>query len=86
MQPSPYDRTMTVLRTRFRRRPVAMTAVVLAFVWICLNVYETVSLGDRFGLGWFDTVRGVVSVSGVGIVALAGLVWLIERTFGDSPR
>jgi hypothetical protein len=33
-----------------------MTAVVLARVWIGLNV------------------------------ALAGGVWLIERTFGDSPR
>ncbi len=27
-----------------------------------------------------------ISLCSIGVVTLAGLVWLIERTFGDSPR
>jgi hypothetical protein len=29
---------------------------------------------------------GIVSASAFGILALAGLVCLVERAFGDSPR
>jgi hypothetical protein len=86
MQPSPYDRTMVVLRTRFRRRPVAATAVVLACVWIAINVYQTGSLWHRTGFGWFNALVNIVSSSAFGVLALAGLVWLVERVFGEEPR
>lgn len=82
MQPSPYDRTMA----RFRRAPVAAAAVVLAFAWIALNVYETAAHWDRFGAGWFVAVTETVSFCASGVFALAGLVWLIERVFGEEPR
>ena len=52
MRPSPYDRTAAVLRVRFRRQPVASTALLLSCVWIALNVYEMASTGtDQEGLG-----------------------------------
>ena len=72
---------------RFRRAPVAATAVVLAFAWIALNVYEVAAHWDRSrGLGWFETVTTTVSLCAIGVVALAALVWLVERVFGEEPR
>ena len=86
MQPSPYDRTTAFLRAGFRRRPVAFAATLLACAWIVLNVYETAAHWDRFTFGWFDPLQQTISLCGIGIFTLAGLVWLVERVFGDSPR
>jgi hypothetical protein len=86
MQPSPYDRTMAVLRIRFRRRPVASAGVLLAAIWVAITVYETASSWGGSSTGWFFRVSDAISLCSIGVVTLAGLVWLIERTFGDGPR
>jgi hypothetical protein len=44
------------------------------------------SLWNETGFRWFDALVGIVSASAFGILALAGLVWLVERAFGDSLR
>ncbi len=86
MQPSPYDRTMKVLRARFSRQPVASTGVLLACAWIGLNVYETAAHWhtNSRGVGWFQAVTATVSLSAVGILAVAALTWLVQRVFGDA--
>jgi hypothetical protein len=86
MQTSPYDRTMKVLRARFRRQPVTSTALLLACAWIGLNVYETAAHwhANSFGLGWFQAVTETVSLSAIGILAVAALAWLIERVLHDA--
>jgi hypothetical protein len=85
MQQSPYDRTMAVLRIRFRRRPVASAGVVLTVVWGAVNIYETALRWGNGSTGWFFQVSQAVTLCSIGVVTLAGLVWLVERTFGDSP-
>ncbi|HEY3766407.1 MAG TPA: hypothetical protein VGL44_14705 [Gaiellales bacterium] len=77
---------MARLRAGFRCSPVAFPATLLAFAWIALNVYETAVHwnGGRFGLGWFDAVSQTVSLSAIGVLLLAGIVWLIERV--SAPR
>ncbi len=84
MQPSPYDRTMARLRAGFRRSPVAFPATLLAFAWIALNVYEMAVHRNRFALGWFDAVSQTISLSAIGVLLLAGIVWLVERV--SAPR
>lgn len=86
MQPSPYDRTMKVLRVRLRRQPVASVALLLACAWIGLNVYETATHwhANSFGVGWFQAVTATVSLSAIGILAIAALAWLVERVFRDA--
>jgi hypothetical protein len=85
MQPSPYDRTVRWLRPRLRRHPVASLALLLSCAWIVLNVYETTKhwRGQTAGFGWFQAVAETVSLSSVGVVALAALVWLIDRATAD---
>lgn len=86
MQPSPYDRTMKLLRVRLRRQPVASTALLLACAWIGATVYETAAHwhNNSFGVGWFQAVTATVSLSAVGILAVTALAWLVERVFRDN--
>ena len=86
MQRSPYDRTMKVLRVRLRRQPVASTALLLACAWIGLNIYEVAAhwRGKTFAIGWFQAVTATVSLSAIGIRAVAALAWLVERVFRDT--
>jgi hypothetical protein len=86
MQPSPYDRTMKVLRIRLRRQPVASTALLLACAWIGLNVYEMAAHwhASSFGVGWFQAVSATVTLSAIGILAVTALAWLVERVFRDT--
>jgi hypothetical protein len=85
VQPSPYDRTVRWIRPRLRRQPVASTALFLACAWIALNVYEIAKhwRGQTAGVGWFQAVSATVSLSAIGIVAIAALVWLVDRVFAD---
>jgi hypothetical protein len=86
MQPSPYDRTMAVLRVRFRRRPAAATGVALACIWLVLNVYQTLAHWSRVSqLGWFQTLTDTVFFCAYGVITVAGLVWLVESVTGE-PR
>jgi hypothetical protein len=68
-----------------RRRPVASAALLLACGWIALNVYEigTHWRGRTAGVGWFQAVSATVSLSAIGVVAIAALVWLVDRVFAD---
>jgi hypothetical protein len=85
MQPSPYDRTVAVLRVRFRRQPVAFSALLVSCVWIALTVYENAAIWNQSrGNGWFLAVTDTVAECATGVLALAALVWLIDRVFGDQ--
>jgi hypothetical protein len=83
MRATPYERTAAVLRMRFRRQPVAATAVALACLWIAVNVYEA---AVHWGApeGWFGEVTTTVTLSDVGVVAIAAITWLVERLFRDA--
>jgi hypothetical protein len=85
MQSSPYDRTVRWLRPRLRRQPIASLALLLACAWVALNVYEIAKhwRGQTAGVGWFQAVAATVSLSSVGVVALAALVWLTDRALAD---
>jgi hypothetical protein len=86
MQPSPYDRTMNVVRGMLRRQPIASTALLLACAWIGLNIYEMAAhwRAHSFGVGWFQAVAATVTLSAIGILAVAALAWLVERVFRDT--
>lgn len=84
MGPSPYDRTVAWLRITFRRRPIASVALLLACAWIVLNVYETaVNWSSAGGPGWFGAVTTTVSLSAIGVLMVAALVWLAEYVLAD---
>jgi hypothetical protein len=85
MQPSPYERTVAALRIRFRRQPVAGTALGLAGVWIAVNVYEaTAHWNDP--AGWFENLITTITLCATGIFTLAALTWLVERLLHDGQR
>lgn len=64
---------------RARQDQIALGAVVLAGIWIAVNVYEMVVHWDRYPFGWFSALTDTVTASAVGVLALAGMVWLIGR-------
>jgi hypothetical protein len=82
MQPSPYDRTAAFVRLRFRRQPIGSAALLLACLWIVLNVYEAAANWSTAGAGgWFEQVTTTVSFCAIGVVMVTALAWLIEHVF-----
>jgi hypothetical protein len=87
MQPSPYDRTVAFLRIHFHRRPIASAALLLACLWIALNVFEVTTNWSTAGAGgWFQTVTTTVTLCAIGVLMLAALAWLIEHILSERPR
>ena len=74
-----------MLRIRFRRQPIASTALVLSCLWIALNVYEMAATWNQpRGLGWFLWVTDTVTECATGVIVLAALAWLVDGVFGDQ--
>jgi hypothetical protein len=80
---SPYDRSVTFLRGRYRRHPAAAVAIGLSVLWAIWVIYYVVD--HRQGIGWYLLVRDVVSEIGTGVLLSAGVVWLVGLVF-DEPR
>ncbi len=55
-----------------------MVGVLLAIAWIVIVAYETLFVEPR--IGWYGDIAQVISESVSGVIALAALVWLIERS------
>ena len=58
-----------------------MIGLALAVGWICVNVWEWY-VHSRYGadIGWYSKLMQVVESSAVGVVGVAALVWLVERS------
>jgi hypothetical protein len=76
VSPSPYDRTAVFLAARYRRSPAAAVGLVLALLWAIWTAYEVFRTPEGFG-GWYFELRGVVSITGSGLILIAGIVWLL---------
>jgi hypothetical protein len=76
VNPSPYDRTASFLRARYRRSPPAAVGLALALLWAIWTAYEVFRTPEGFG-GWYFELREVVSITGSGLILIAGIVWLL---------
>jgi hypothetical protein len=80
---SPYDRTAAFVRSRYRRSPVALCAVVLAAAWALWTGYEVLSAPSSV-FGWYEQARVVILEVGYGLIVAAGVVWLVEAVRRDD--
>jgi hypothetical protein len=82
MNPSPYDRTASFLRGRYRRSPLAAVSLVLVVLWAIWTAYELFGTSEGFG-GWYLELRDFVGVTASGVILIAGIVWLVGLA-GDA--
>jgi hypothetical protein len=83
MSQSPYDRSASFVRGRYRRNPVAFCALVLAVVWALWTLYEVAS-GPGGSFGWYLRAREAISQIGTGLVVAAGVVLLLDVIRADD--
>ncbi len=72
---------MDAVRRGFDRRPAVVIGLALAIAWIGMNVWEW-CIHSRYGaeLGWYEKLTQVIDSSALGVVGVAALVWLLERS------